>query len=105
MTSPTAPAGSRSTKRAGGDLFLISLLLLFLELASIRWFPAHVLYLTFFSNAVLLASFLGMSLGCLMAKRERNYIALTAPLLFIAMLAAQLIGAERDALQSVLRVG
>ena len=93
------------SKRAGGDLFLISLLLLFLELASIRWFPAHVLYLTFFSNAVLLASFLGMSLGCLLAKRARNYIALTGPLLFIAMLAAQLIGAQRDALQTVLRVG
>jgi spermidine synthase len=86
-------------------LFLISLLVLFLELACIRWFPAHVLYLTFFSNAMLLASFLGMSLGCLVADRARNYITLTAPLLFVAMLAAQLIGARRDALQTVLRVG
>jgi spermidine synthase len=91
--------------RPGSDLFLISLLLLFLELASIRWFPAHVLYLTFFSNAVLLASFLGMSIGLLLARQPRNYIALTGPLLFIAMLAAQLIGAQRDALQAVLRVG
>ena len=39
-------------------MFLISLLILFLELAGIRWFPAHVLYLTFFTNVMLLASFL-----------------------------------------------
>lgn len=86
-------------------LFFISLLLLFLELACIRWFPAHVLYLTFFSNAVLLASFLGMSLGCLLAERKKSFLPLTAPLLFGSMLAAQVIGAERDALQTVLRVG
>ena len=90
---------------SSAELFLVSLLLLYLELACIRWFPAHVLYLTFFSNAVLLASFLGMSLGCLLADARRNYITLTAPLLFVAMLAAQWIGAERDALQTVLRVG
>ena len=54
--------------RARGDLFLISLLILFLELACIRWFPAHVLFLTFFTNTVLLACFLGMSLGCLASR-------------------------------------
>jgi hypothetical protein len=32
----------------GFQLFLISFVILFLELAAIRWFPAHVLYLTFF---------------------------------------------------------
>src|ERR1700683_1275139 len=47
------------------DLFLISALFLFLELTFIRWFPAQVLFLTFFTNTVLLASFLGLSLGCL----------------------------------------
>ena len=42
------------------DLFLISLLTLFLELTCIRWFPSHVLFLTFFTNTVLLASILGI---------------------------------------------
>ena len=51
--------------------FTISLLVLFLELACIRWFPAHVLFLTFFTNTVLLACFLGMSVGCLAANRPR----------------------------------
>lgn len=103
MVSEALP--QRRADRPGTDLFLISLLILFLELACIRWFPAHVLYLTFFSNVVLLAAFLGMSLGCLVAQRTRHYIILTALVLFAAMFIAQLIGAERDTLQSVLRVG
>ena len=52
------------------DLFLISLLTLFLELTCIRWFPSHVLFLTFFTNTVLLACILGISVGCLAARRK-----------------------------------
>src|SRR6476661_10223456 len=69
----------------GFELFLISLLILFLELACIRWFPAHVLYLTFFTNVVLLASFLGMSVGCLAARDRNNYLSWTPLLLVIAL--------------------
>src|SRR5436309_12402967 len=83
--SETNPA---SPFRASGDLFLISVLILFLELACIRWFPAHVLYLTFFTNTVLLACFLGMSVGCLAASRPRNYLRWTPALLFLAVAAA-----------------
>src|ERR1043165_1109646 len=80
---------TRSVKsRDGFDLFLISFLILFLELAAIRWFPAHVLYLTFFTNMVLLATFLGMSVGCLAANRRRDYLRWTPLLLVIAMVAA-----------------
>ena len=43
------------------DLFIASVLVLFLELACIRWFPAHVLFLTFFTNVILLAAFLGIA--------------------------------------------
>src|SRR5882757_2993582 len=60
--------------RPVSDLFLVSGLLLFLELACIRWFPAHVLFLSFFTNAVLLAAFVGMSVGCLTAKSETRQI-------------------------------
>jgi hypothetical protein len=42
-------------------------LVLFLELACIRWFAAYVVFLQFFTNVVLIASFLGMSCGCLAA--------------------------------------
>lgn len=74
--------------RHGFDLFLISFLILFLELAAIRWFPAHVLYLTFFTNMVLLSAFLGMSVGCLAAGQKRDYLKWTPLLLVIAMAAA-----------------
>ncbi|HYK21764.1 MAG TPA: hypothetical protein VEV42_13565 [Pyrinomonadaceae bacterium] len=76
-----------SKLRHGFDLFLISFTILFLELAAIRWFPAHVLYLTFFTNVVLLASFLGMSVGCLAAGKERNYLRWTPLLLIVALVA------------------
>src|ERR1700687_3142067 len=72
----------------GFGLFLISLVILFLELACIRWFPAHVLYLTFFTNVMLLASFLGMSVGCLAASHRRNYLTWTPLLLVVALAAA-----------------
>ena len=74
--------------RGGFDLFLISFLILFLELAAIRWFPAHVLYLTFFTNMVLLATFLGMSVGCLAAGQRRDYLRWTPLLLVVVMFAA-----------------
>ncbi len=74
-----------SSSRARVELFLISLLLLFLELACIRWFPAHVLFLTFFTNVVLLACFLGMSVGCLATNHRKNYLQWTPALLGLAL--------------------
>jgi spermidine synthase len=82
-------AGSLS--RETTELFLISLIILFMELACIRWFPAHVLFLTFFTNTVLLSSFLGMSVGCLAASHKRNYLAWTPVLLVLALAAAHFI--------------
>ena len=85
---PNATPTSLSRFSNGFELFLISFLILFLELACIRWFPAHVLYLTFFTNVVLLGSFLGMSVGCLAASHRRNYLTWTPLLLVVAMAAA-----------------
>lgn len=82
----TIPFQAPSTPRAVFELFFISLLVLFLELACIRWFPAHVLYLAFFTNMVLLACFLGMCLGCLAADSKKNFL-LGTPLLLAAALA------------------
>src|SRR5262245_17076006 len=90
MTTETALAGAAAGPRSRVrlQLFLISLLILFLELACIRWFPAHVLFLTFFTNTVLLACFLGMSVGCLAASRPNNYLKATPALLALAVVAA-----------------
>ncbi|MCC7175631.1 MAG: hypothetical protein IT159_10580 [Bryobacterales bacterium] len=88
-----------------GDLFFASALFLFMELAFIRWFPAQVLFLTFFTNTVLLASFLGLSLGCLAARRSRDYLPLTAVLLVAALAAGAGMEGLRLALQDILDVG
>jgi SAM-dependent methyltransferase len=74
-----------SRTRPGVDLFLASVLVLFLELACIRWFPAHVIFLSFFTNTMLLASFIGMSVGCILARRQFHHIKLTPILLFVAL--------------------
>jgi len=47
--------------------FIASFLVLFLEVALIRWMPAYIRLLSYFSNFILLASFLGIGLGCLLA--------------------------------------
>ena len=47
------------------QLFLASFLMLFVELVLIRWAGAYVVYLSYFSNFVLLGSFLGIGLGFL----------------------------------------
>src|SRR6478735_3147924 len=79
MTNTPSPG------RPGLHLFAVSGLVLFLELACIRWFPAHVLYLTFFTNAVLLAAFVGMSVGCLLADRPARLLDRTPLFLALAL--------------------
>jgi SAM-dependent methyltransferase len=51
-------------------LFLASFLMLFVELVLIRWLGAHIAYLSFFSNFVLLGSFLGIGIGFLAVDRS-----------------------------------
>ena len=87
------------------DLFLISFLTLFLELTCIRWFPSHVLFLTFFTNTVLLASILGIAVGCLAAKRKSNLLLWTPLILIVALASAHLVEWLRQAQGSVIDVG
>src|SRR5450759_4944814 len=51
--------------------FLVSFTILFFELFCIRWIPSYVRYLSYFNNFILMASFLGIGLGMLSARRER----------------------------------
>ena len=87
------------------DLFLISWLVLFLELACIRWFPSHVLFLTFFTNTVLLACFVGMSIGCLVARGPNRLINLTPYLLAVAVAAGLLTDRFSHQLAYIFAVG
>ncbi len=79
-------------------LIVASSLMLLLELALIRWLGSNVLHLSYFSNIVLLASFLGIGVGFLRAKKGG-----TRPTFFMPVLAALLlvvylvpVGVERE---------
>jgi hypothetical protein len=52
-------------------LFLTSAIVLYTELLLIRWIPAYVTYVIFFSNLVVMASFLGIGVGILVGRRTQ----------------------------------
>ena len=53
-------------------LILLSFLVLFVELALIRWAASNIVYLSFFTNFVLLGSFLGIGIGFLRARAHTS---------------------------------
>src|SRR5215472_13648600 len=65
------------------QLFLTSFLGLYAELLCIRWMPAHVRFLSYFTNFILLASFLGLGVGILSARRKLPLGPKTFPLIFL----------------------
>ena len=68
-------------------IFLSSFLVLFLEVALIRWLPAQVRLLSYFSNFILLAAFLGIGIGSLLGRFRRSLFA-WFPLLQLAVIGA-----------------
>jgi SAM-dependent methyltransferase len=66
-------------------LVLTSGTLLFVELLLIRWIPAEVRYIGFFSNFVLMASFLGIGLGILIGRRYQLESIAIFPLLLLVV--------------------
>jgi hypothetical protein len=56
-------------RRPGLRLFLITFVALYAELLCIRWIPAHVRFVSYFTNFILLASFLGLGVGILSARQ------------------------------------
>ena len=68
-------------------LFLTATSLLFVELLLIRWIPANVIYVGFFRNFLLMASFLGIGVGILWG-RDPKRIAISpfGPLLLALVL-------------------
>lgn len=85
MNETTKLAPTTSPRGAAAAILATSFLILFLELALIRWIPAHVRVVSYFSNLVLLACFLGMGVGCLLSRVNWPLVRL-APPLFLAVL-------------------
>ena len=100
-TVPAPGADDRGPGPAGGtllplplQLFVLSFLMLFVELALIRWSGALVIYLSYFSNFVLLGSFLGIGIGFLRARARVNLfpwapVALALLILFVQVFPVQ----------------
>ncbi len=63
-------------------LVALCFLMLFVELALIRWLGGNILYLSYFSNIVLLGSFLGIGLGFLWSHRSEHSLLRYTPLVF-----------------------
>jgi hypothetical protein len=78
---PSVPFLARPAIR----LLLTSAVLLFVELLLIRWIPANVKYIGFFSNFVLMASFLGIGIGILLGPRARRLPTSPFPVLLLAL--------------------
>lgn len=83
----TAAADSSDSTSTEGEratvvrLLLSSFLMLFLELALIRWLGANVVHLSYFSNFVLLGSFLGIGAGFLISRKAWSIWPFSLPLL------------------------
>jgi protein-L-isoaspartate O-methyltransferase len=71
---------------AGGQarLAFASFLMLFVELALIRWITSNNVYVTKATNFILLASFLGIGIGFLNARARRDYLRWT-PVALLAL--------------------
>jgi Spermine/spermidine synthase domain len=95
----TQAAATPAVPGVGGSpqvrLVLLSFLMLFVELALIRWLGANVVYLSYYSNFVLLGSFLGIGIGFLRARSRVNLfrwtpVALALLVLFVLVFPVQI---------------
>jgi hypothetical protein len=64
--------GSTVFSRPEVRLFLTATSILFVELLLIRWIPANVIYVGFFRNFLLMASFLGIGVGILWGRDPKR---------------------------------
>jgi spermidine synthase len=69
------------------ELFLISFVSLFLELSMIRWVPGVVPSVSYFTNIVLISSFLGLGLGCAISRKKVDFILMPALFVFFVSFA------------------
>src|SRR6266849_10322691 len=82
-------------RNPSAQLFLTSFLGLYAELLLIRWMPAHVRFLSYFTNFILLASFLGLGVGILSARSQRRLPLGPRTFPLLLLFAAILIAATR----------
>ena len=84
-------------REALSEVLLISATMLFLELALIRWLPANIYSLAFFSNLVLMATFYGFGLGNLLGRLSTPLMKIW-PFYLVLLIAVVLLLREADIL-------
>ena len=65
------------------EIFLVSFVILFLEVVLIRWISTEIRIFAYFNNLVLLACFLGIGFGCFFSIKKPN---LSITILLLAIL-------------------
>src|SRR5271154_6549943 len=88
---------SSSLPHAGLRLFGLSFAALFLELMMIRWVPAVIRLVAYYSNLMLISSFLGLGLGAMVVGRKRNLLAFF-PLILLMDIGLMVFGNSRFAI-------
>ena len=83
-SSTDSPSWRTALTGSPAKLAFASFLMLFVELALIRWTAANNVYVTNATNFVLLASFLGIGVGFLNARSSRDFVR-WAPLVLLAL--------------------
>src|SRR5688572_25072078 len=77
-------------------LILGSALMLFLELALIRWLGANIVHLSYFTNFVLLGSFLGIGVGFLISRKTWSILPWTPVVLAVLVITVLLFPVSVD---------
>lgn len=81
--------------KAEWELLVVSFLALFFEMFLIRFIPSQVRIIGYFTNVVLIASFLGLGVGCLLARHKIRLLNYFPFIFFILLL---LVTIFRDAI-------
>jgi spermidine synthase len=79
------------------QLFVLSLLGLYLEMLMIRWLSSEIRIFAYYKNLVLIACFLGFGLGCALCRRRVHPLAMAIPLLFFTIFVAAPLPGMHDA--------
>ncbi len=86
----TRPGGGRDL--TGPQLFLLSTAALFWELTMIRYVPGSIRVAGYFTNLVLLSTFLGLGTGTILGGRIRDPLRLFTPLILLVSVCAIVFG-------------
>jgi spermidine synthase len=89
-TTEPEPAAGSGERRTVLRLLLGSGLMLFLELALIRWLGSNIVHLSYFTNFVLLGSFLGIGIGFLISRKSWSILPFAPVLLAILVVGVRM---------------